>query len=133
MNRTVTLSCALVVAFISTLGCGPSSPPTATVTGTVNYKGQPLTMGRITFIDPAGHPELGDIGPNGKYTVKARLGASKVTIYAHEPTKPNPDTKHKILELPGKSLIPERYEGDKSDLKADVKAGDNKFDFDLKD
>src|SRR5262249_58090256 len=51
------------------------------VSGTVKYKGEPISLGKITFISAG---ESGDFGTgtinDGSYTVKAPLGPCKIEI-----------------------------------------------------
>lgn len=122
------------------LGCGPGGPQKGSVSGKVTYKGQPVPKGTITFIATSaeGRNATGELDPEGNYTLQteapgdgALLGDYNVTIYAHDepildyiPTTP---VKPKIL-------APVKYEKpETSGLKATVKSGSNRFDFDLTD
>jgi len=125
-------------------GCGSAPKKTEglkQVSGTVTYKGQPVTKGVITFVtgEPKGISASGSLDATGKYVLRsdvnspgARPGAYKVRIESWL-TEPGM-TGGKFT--PGKAGIPEKYFSvEKSTLTATV-AGDKDpqvFDFDLKD
>lgn len=132
---------AAAIAALSLLlpACGSSGPEMASVSGKVTYEGNPVTKGTISFqpLDPAGRPAVGEIGPDGSYSLQtevpgdgALLGEYRVAITAREdvildyiPKKP----------VPPKLLVPKKYEDPgTSELKAVVKSGSNDFPFDLK-
>jgi hypothetical protein len=130
----------VIAAALVPLACGQSGPEMARVSGTVTYKGKPVPKGTITFVaqSEGGRNATGELGPNGSYTLQtsqpgdgALLGEYKVTVYAHDepvldyiPTKP----------VKPQPLAPEKYEKPgTTDLKATVKSGSNKIDFDLTD
>jgi hypothetical protein len=109
---------------------------TATVSGIVTYRGQPLTTGKIAFIDPEGHAGSGPI-EDGRYSVQAPVGECKVGIESREPD-PVEETKTAKQGRPGmligKSWIPEKYASPhNSGLTFKVENGDNQKDFNLKD
>jgi len=65
------------------VGCGP---PTATLSGTVSFKGQPLPSGTILFHAPDGRVEHSLITEEGHYMIdNAPLGAVRITVQAHAP------------------------------------------------
>ncbi len=129
---------AVAVATLAPIGCGPTGPGMAQVTGKVTYKGKPVPKGTITFVHEGaeGRNASGELDEAGNYRLQtenpgdgALLGEYKVTIYAHDepildyiPTTP---VKPKIL-------APQKYEKpDTTPLKATVKSGSNTFDFTL--
>jgi hypothetical protein len=65
-------------------GCGPGR---GDVTGEVTYKGQPLSLGRITFIGQSGKQEARSAYIiKGKYTLTGfPAGPAKVTVESIEP------------------------------------------------
>ena len=140
MVRLVPVLGAALVLLTLPLGCGPGGPQKGSVSGKVTYKGQPVPKGTITFVAtaPDGRNATGELDPEGNYTLQteapgdgALLGEYNVTIYAHDepildyvPTTP----------VKPKLLAPAKYENpETSGLKATVKSGSNRFDFDLKD
>jgi hypothetical protein len=109
------------LALTTVPGCGDGKPTVdtslneATVTGIVSVKGEPATGGTILF-NPSNSGRIvptrtAEIGPDGRYTIKTYTGDNVVT-FGGEVAK-----KHRGLGLM------RNY--------ADVKAGENKIDFDL--
>src|SRR5439155_10082039 len=80
------LARACILGLAACLGCGSRSGrsyPTGEVSGTVLYKGQPLSQGKITFISTgaAGDSGTGDI-IDGKYSVpNAPAGMCQIEIH----------------------------------------------------
>jgi hypothetical protein len=71
-------------ALLLLAGCGAGR---GDVTGEVTYKGQPLSLGRITFIGESGKQEVrSEYIIKGKYTIKGfPAGPAKVTVESLEP------------------------------------------------
>jgi len=146
---------AIGVVLVFTLvahGCGgsdPAKPKLAKVSGTVTYKGKPITSGRVAFTpeatkgDATGQLATGDINSNGTYRLTtfdtndgAALGQHVITLQVLEGTenmgKPKPDGTFDY-KLP-KSLIPAKYtQADKSPLRYTVKEGTNTYDIELEE
>jgi hypothetical protein len=124
---------ALLVFFVGLLalaaGCGKSGPGKREVTGTVKYDGQPVPDGEIVFIseDKSVGAEGGKI-VDGKYTLQARDGKSRVEIRASRTltTKKGPMGEPYVDQY-----IPDKY-NDKSTLSAEIGAGKTEHNFDLK-
>ena len=149
MNRQIvfTIGVALAVGLTTFLGCGPSRPTTAPVSGKVTYQGKPVTEGRIMFYPQHGRPATGTIGADGSYhltTFKANDGAApgkyKVTIDAThavggaQPTGPQDERSlFKSGNVPKmERLVPQKYSRlETTDLTAEVKDGNNTIDFKL--
>jgi hypothetical protein len=131
---------------------------TATISGTVTYKGEPLTAGYVAFYDTNGQTASGRIDADGHYTVyKAPVGEVKVAVFTIDPTAKPPVglTKKKqpggVYEeamakskqtsngemiapaRPGKFVpIPARYKDpEQSGLTFTVKSGSQTIDLDL--
>lgn len=126
------LSLALLAAF---LGCGPTAPKAAKVTGTVKFEGTPLAKGEIIFAPPTGGaPAMAEVA-NGKFELEAIVGKNRVEVRAMRQSKAAPkNTGGPGSENAGRdeNYIPDRY-NDNTTLSAEVKSGEaNKFDFDLK-
>jgi hypothetical protein len=106
-------------------GCSQSGPETAPVKGRVTLDGRPLPNAVVQFQpDENKRPAFGGTDENGEYqlyykkgVVGARVGKHIVRITA--PSGPNTPA------------IPERY-NKQSELKAEVKPGQNELNFDLK-
>ena len=135
------------VVLVGMLGCGgkPDTAPTAKVTGTVTYKGQPAQRASVGFIPdggPGGRPASGTTDASGKFTLTtfapsdgAVPGKHKVVITeASGSSEPPP-----MPGMPGykekKSKFPAKYGNPQTTtLSAEVKpGGPNDFTFDMTD
>lgn len=110
----------LLMVVLGIIGCtgGVKYPPTVKVRGTVNYNGDPLTNGTVTFTPMdqnegrAAHAEIGEDGTFVVSTFKPGDGIVAGT-YAISVTSSLPGTE--MLErdrgtgIGGKSAIPARY------------------------
>lgn len=124
------LRCSLPLALaVAVLGCrdGKIRLPTAPVSGSVTYKGKPLSTGRIIFFHSSGQMAGADIGADGAFKLTAYQGKNSVQIecfssYSREMTD-------------SKSFIPLRYANySTSELTFEVKPDENnKAEFALKD
>jgi hypothetical protein len=118
------LSCA---ALLVVLGCGKGGPDVAPVKGRVTLDGQPLEMADIVFQpNDGGSPSTSRTDTDGTYellykrgVVGARTGEHTVRIGFTSALVKNPPN------------IPAEY-NTASKLRADVKRGDNEFNFALK-
>ncbi|WP_417378606.1 carboxypeptidase regulatory-like domain-containing protein [Gimesia sp.] len=118
-------------------GCGAEGEPIpdlAQVTGVVTMDGAPLSNAKIIF-EPQQATEKArrrassaSTETDGSYTLEYNSDASGATLGSH---------KVMIIKMPddpedaGMQLVPAKY-NDKSELTAEVKEGDNSFNFDLK-
>ncbi|RCS44596.1 hypothetical protein DTL42_16855 [Bremerella cremea] len=137
---------ALSVIFLSVTGCGGTSdqPDLGQVTGTVTLDGKPLSDTAIVFYPDSGRPARGLTDAEGKYeliyirdTRGTKLGHNRVEIApseeAEDEDEEETDEDTPQVKRPAKSKkpkIPARY-NTKTELEADVKPGDNTFDFKL--
>jgi hypothetical protein len=122
----------LVISMVFLAGCGGSSR----IEGTVTFDGQPVDGGGIVFIGSGtqGEKASGRI-EGGKYSLEAKLpsGSYKVEIRWLKPTGksiPNKSDAGTSTEET-KEVIPMEYNS-QSKLTADIKSGQNTFNFDLK-
>jgi hypothetical protein len=131
MRRLAGITLALACLVLSG-GCGGS---TATVEGAVTYDGKPVPAGAISFLAADGKGGSGGASViDGAYRVPPepglKPGTYKVEIRWAKPTgKKFKSESGDILDMTEEGL-PEKY-NTKSDLKAEVKPGSNKIDFDL--
>ena len=108
---------------------GPTLVP---VQGTVLYKGQPLAFGSVIFQPPSGQPAIGEIRPDGTFTLStfrpndgAVVGIHKVRIACYESQRPGA-VKGPGEQSLGKLLIPMKYTlFDQSGLTADLRQEQN--------
>lgn len=134
---TKSLKSLLLCSFVllPLIGCGPSRPETAQVSGKITFNGQPVPAGRIAFWPPKGRPAIAEIRPDGSYELTsfsdgdgAILGQHRVTIKATRVHFPGGDRTKGVVEW----LVPQSYENAKtSPLKAEVSAGKNTINFDI--
>ncbi len=112
---------------------------TSTVSGTVRYKGLPLTEGSVSFVSEKGQVATGTIDSSGHYTVSHVLpGPAKVTIQVVSAEGPPPMS---FLGTPKPAQgtatgpkIPLRYSvAATSGLQLNVTKGKQQFDIDLKE
>jgi hypothetical protein len=142
------LMVALSFLSLSLSGCGQrgDAPELGHVTGTVTLDGKPVYGTAIVFNPDNGRPARGRTDLDGKYeltyirkTKGAKIGHNRVEIApneedeedAEEQANAGEDTSTpKRRRARDKVVIPARY-NTKSELEADVKPGENVFDFKL--
>lgn len=146
MNRF--LAFALTVSIACFSGCSPSDQPElGQVTGKVTMNGEPLTGIDVVFQPDSGRPARGKTNDMGEYkliyirdTLGAKIGNNRVEIAPVEGGEEEdevqaddvdslPQTKRKLVKA-SKPRVPARYNLE-SELKREVKAGKNVFDFEL--
>lgn len=121
----------LLLSVFCLIGCSKS--PTAKVSGTVTYKGSPLTAGVVTFYGEGNKVATCSIEPNGAYTVaNAPIGPAKIAVSV-PPVVPEPKN-YKIPQTGEKALqIPHNYaDGEKSGLTYTVVEGSQEHPIELK-
>ena len=122
---------ALALAALSA-GCGGQAPR---VFGDVTLDGQPVDGGSIAYV-PVDQktPNVEVTIQDGKYSARVPAGSYKVRITWAKPTGqkrkmyPTPDSP--TVDVTAEA-IPEKF-NDKTELKAEIKPGDNKLDWPLK-
>jgi hypothetical protein len=124
-----------LLAVIALAGCD-SGPQRGEVQGKVTFKGQPVKEGRVTFLNTtAGGSAEGQLQPDGSYTVSggAALGDYVVEIAPlMEMKDTDPGKTPPSLVEKNATDIPRKYrQQGTSPLKATVKAGKNKIDFEM--
>jgi len=144
-NKRRFTASSLVAAIAITVGgfasgCGGGGPAIAPVSGEVRLDGKPLAEGYIQFASPTGFGAGSALKADGKFRFRSQygngipLGVYRVAIVPPPPEGPIPmvpDRKAK-KGLPI-SQIPMKYRDmGTSGLSADVKVGNNDFQFELK-
>lgn len=125
-------------------GCGKGRP-SGTVTGTVTYKGAPLTAGKVTFYGPKNQTATAAINEDGRYeATDVPLGLVKVAVETPPPPPPEAVKAAKQgkrrfgvgnpITLPENTVsIPKKYNNPEiSGYSLTVKEGSQPFDIDLK-
>jgi hypothetical protein len=137
------MNVALLTLCFSFTGCGgggSDQPDLGLVKGTVTFEGAPLAGASVTFMPDSGRPASATTDSAGNYelvyirdTKGCKIGHNKVEITSvveggnemeaeGDDATPAEATKEKL---------PAKYNTN-TELEADVKAGENTFNFDLK-
>ncbi len=128
-----TLGLAFFFAILLVAGCGPKGPAVADVSGSVTWKGKPLTTGIVTMYSPTtGKGTDCALGAEGTFTLRnVEVGSYTVSIV---PPIPAISENEKPPKPQAPFLLPEKYQdGQTSGLAFDVKAdGENKLTLELK-
>lgn len=135
-HTLTTLRCLLLLALAvgSIPGCSSRSdiPALGEVTGTVTLDGAPLEGATVTFAPPKGRPSTGMTNQQGQFMLDyaagyqgAMIGNHTVRISTERYTE-NPDGTTDFF----KETVPATFNS-RSTLTADVKPGENTFDFEL--
>ncbi len=131
------LFCAIISCLLA--GCGGNkNPATYPVKGTVKFNGQPLPDVIVTFFPTEGRPASGMTDAQGNYTLTtfdpgdgALPGSHKVTVAEPAPKMAEGDYS---VPVPKPPRFPVKYTDQiQTDLKAEVKAGENDIPIELKE
>ena len=137
---------ALSALSLSLPGCGSGDQPElGQVSGTVTLDGKPLSGVAVVFHPESGRPARGRTDLGGRYeltyirdTMGTKVGRNRVEIAPNEEGEDEPESPEDVDDpnvkppvRPGRPVVPARY-NTRSELEADVKPGENTFDFPLK-
>jgi predicted small lipoprotein YifL len=137
MKRALSSICLMGILLFGFLGCGKSGPPRFPVSGSVTFKGTPVTEGMITFYRQDGGGVVAFIDPSGNFVMDKGLVEGQYRVYIEPPptimTPPPPGGPPKT---PPKVFpnFPEKYrQAATSGLLATVeaKSSGNTFKFDM--
>ena len=92
MNRPAFLKVFVLAsagALLASAGCSDNGLKLGRVSGTVTYKGQPLTNGMVMFMPDEekgtiGPPAAGSITPNGKYVMSTKIAGDGALVGTHK-------------------------------------------------
>jgi hypothetical protein len=155
LARVTTVATA-AIALLRGPGCGgdPSKPKLAKVSGTVTYKGKPVTKGLVSFVPATGpgtqtgQSATGELNSSGQFTLTtfdngdgAVIGEHIVMVQSREEDPaiegggmPIPDAKGNLNIKPAKDLVPTKYAtADNSPLRMTVEDRSNDFMIVLED
>lgn len=121
-----------LICCVTISGCGPQDAPRGDITGSVQYKGQPVATGCVSLYSPTGGTgSSGDIQADGTFAIKGiPTGSYQVSIAPQPPVPPAPGETPKPQP---KFVLPVKYaDGASSGLTSDVKEGPNELKLDLK-
>lgn len=121
--------CLTLAGILTPLGCGARSdlPELGDVKGVVTLDGKPLANAQIQFVPASGRPSSAEIAEDGSYRLYYTTDVCGAVVGAHAVKI---RTAVDGRDDPSKERLPARYHA-RSELKADVKPGSNKIDFDL--
>ena len=137
------------LALVWIWGCGPAQPPRATVSGKVEFQGEPVPLGYIVFVPLEeenwdGFYSQGEI-TSGTYTIDAHgpvVGKNRVKVHGYRPRERNyqaslpnivgreayqPPTEQTVETpfIPGQDpYIPPKY-NTRTELTVEIKPGAN--------
>ncbi|MFM8539188.1 MAG: hypothetical protein ACKOES_14150 [Planctomycetaceae bacterium] len=121
-----------MTAIVALVGCARRGPPTYPVAGTVRLDGMPVERGLIRLVPPGAAAPVGAEITSGAYALLAPPGEARVEITAAKVVG-----RRQAYDAPDSPLVditaeavPEKY-NISSTLTLDVRAGDNRKDFDL--
>jgi hypothetical protein len=115
-----------VLLALGCVGCGPSGPELAPVSGRITLDGQPLSTADIIFQpDESKSPSYGRTDSDGRYELGYKRGVAGALLGQHTVRI---SVSHELVRNPPK--IPARYDRD-STLREEVKPGQNEINFDL--
>lgn len=130
--RAVTGGLLLAALVLGTVGC-KTEKPTASVSGTVKYRGKPLTAGSVNFLSAKGAGGQGLLDENGNYKIEGiDVDEYRVYLSAPVPGQFAPGTKAP-KEPPKFEVIPKYLQPESSGLTVKIKAGPNEYPIDIKD
>ena len=130
------------ILLAGTCGCGR----TATVTGTVAFRGKPVIYGSVTFQSADRTTQSAPILSDGSYTVEGvHPGEVRIGVISRDPSKGRPALQGEKSAPPGKKgaapknatvpgwfALPRKYENpETSGLDCTVGAGQNEHKIDL--
>jgi hypothetical protein len=143
MCKSGVLSIVVSLLLLNLAGCNGSGdrPDLGLVSGTVKMDGKPLRGVAVTFLPVDGRPAIGKTDLYGKYTLTyirdtpgCKIGPNRVEIGnsegGSEEMEAEGDEVAQTRDKRGQYKIPLRYNVE-SELEADVKPGENVFDFNL--
>lgn len=124
-----------VVSFFAVTGCGGRTPPTGFVSGVIKLNGQPLDGATVEFTPTTGRSSIAVTDSAGKYVLKytntvdgALIGEHTVRISTGVAGSASNEGGQSSAGKPER--IPPTYNS-QSEVKADVKSGNNTFDYEI--
>jgi hypothetical protein len=117
----------MAAAIVAVSGCNKGIQK-VTISGTISYKGQPLSSGLLKFVGPEGSTSAAVIQPNGKFIITDVVpGEVKVgVVEAPQGGKTASGAKTAPVDLPEKYRDPE-----KSGLKYTITPGMSELNIDI--
>ena len=120
----------IVIGVISLPGCGAggNGPQFGKVTGVVTLDGNPLPEAQVEFLPQLGRSSTAETGKDGSYRLQYTADRDGAVVGSHT-VKIHTAVDGRVGGP--KELLPARYHSE-TELKAEVKSGNNTLNFDLK-
>lgn len=131
------LQICLLSVLMGLAGCGRSGPPKYPVSGTVTYKGTPVTEGMVTFYSSSGGGIVSFLDASGGFVIEKGLVEGQYRVFIEPPQtikKPPPPGGPPMDPPKSFPNVPEKYrQASTSGLVATVEAdaSGNTFEFDM--
>lgn len=125
------LSCVVAMSALALLsGCAAGGPETGNVEGTVTLDGEPLADAEVVFQPADGAPSTGTTDGSGHYSLMFTRDKPGALIGEHKVKITTITTDSEGNPLDEAVTVPAQYNAE-TVLTANVKAGDNTFNFEL--
>jgi hypothetical protein len=136
LSIRVTPSCraaaALLLPGVLLILAGCTGKPTGVVSGTVKYKGAPVTAGVVYFYDPTtGQAAPGQLDDSGNFKLDAPLLAGTYKVYLNPPIPEQLPPGQAPKKAPRFDLPPKYQDPAQTPVSKEVKAGANTIPIDL--
>jgi len=119
----------------TTAGCGNNAKKeAASVSGSVKYRGKPLTAGSVNFISTTGSAGQGMLDESGNYKIEGLEAGPEYKVYIGAPVPGQFAPGTKAPTAPPKfDVIPKYLQPESSGFKTSLKPGPNEYPIDIKD
>lgn len=132
VGRLTRLGGALLLPGVFLILAGCAGKPAGTVTGTVKYKGAPVTAGSVNFFDPGkGSGAQGALNESGNFTIPGSLDAGTYKVYIQPPSPEQLPPGSKPKKVARFDLPPKYQDPTQTPVSKEVKAGPNTIPIDL--
>ncbi|MBS0203451.1 MAG: hypothetical protein JSS49_11165 [Planctomycetes bacterium] len=134
LRPSVVRSLCLLLGAIAITGCGPSGPPpSAKVKGVVTHGEKPVTEGEIYFVAAEkGYSGNGTLNADGQYEITSGIPPANYRVFLAPPRITKPPMLGEAPPEAKPTTIDAKYQSEStSGLTAEIKPGENKFDFKL--
>lgn len=124
----------LQLAVLTVCGCGTATKPQGKISGTVKYKGQPVTAGDVNLFQKAtGAAATVPLDGTGKFIVTTPMETGTYSI-AITPPRPKQLPPGSPPEKPAVFMVPIKFQDiAQSNLTKDIAKGDNVLDIVIPD
>lgn len=122
----------LAVTSLTLTGCGGRrSKPKGTVEGKVTFQGQPYSNASIVFLSPdTGQGDSVNIQPDGSFRLSRPIEVGTYVVYLAPRADDDPMAEPKPVSID--KTVPDKYWSEAtSDIRVEVKTGNNQFDIQL--